>query len=269
MLRIAVLGATGRMGQTLTRLIAENDALELVGAATEPGHASIGEDAGLVAGVSSLAVAVTDDIKKAVAGSQVAIDFTLPEAATENLAACVDRKVAMVMGTTGLSAAQQQALADAARHIGMVYGRNMSVGVNVLTALVGLAAKALGADYDVEISEAHHRHKVDAPSGTALQLGDAVARERGTTLDTVAIYERHGAQIPREPGSIGFTSVRAGGIVGEHTVLFATDEEIIELKHRAGDRALFARGALRAAQWVVGQPAGLYGMSDVLGLNGR
>jgi len=263
MLRIAVLGATGRMGQTLTRLIAENAETELVGAATEPNHERIGEDAGLVAGVSSQGVIVTDNVNEAVVGSQVAIDFTLPEAASANLAACVEQNVAMVMGTTGLSAEQQQALEAAAQHIGVVYGRNMSIGVNVLTELVRLAAK------NVEISEAHHRNKIDAPSGTALQLGDVVARERGTTLDAAATYDCHGARTAREPGTIGFTSIRAGGIVGEHTVLFATGEEIVEFKHRATDRALFARGALRAAQWVIGQPAGLYGMADVLGLRGR
>ena len=269
MLRIAVLGATGRMGRALTGLIAEDDKMELVGAATEPGHELIGEDAGRVANAGSLGVSVTDDVKEALADSEVAIDFTLPEATLANIGACVDRGVALVMGTTGLTAAQQAALEEAGSSIGVVYGRNMSVGVNVLTELVRRASSVLGADYDVEITEAHHRNKVDAPSGTALQLGEAVARERGTTLEAAATFDRHGAKSARESGSIGFASIRAGNIVGEHTVMFVTDEEIIELKHRALDRQVFARGALRAARWLKDQPAGLYSMPDVLGLSGR
>jgi 4-hydroxy-tetrahydrodipicolinate reductase len=269
MTRIAVLGATGRMGQTLVRLIVEDDGLELTGAVTEPGHESIGRDAGDAAGAGPIGVSITDDVSAAVAGCQVAIDFTLPEAAAGNVTACADNGVALVMGTTGLSDEQQAVLEDAGTRIGIVYGRNMSVGVNVLTELAALAGRAFGADYDVEITEAHHRNKVDAPSGTALQLGEAVARERNTTLSESAVYGRHGATGAREPGKIGFASIRAGGIVGEHTVMFATDEETVELRHVALDRQVFARGALRAAKWVEGQAPGLYSMKDVLGLTGR
>jgi 4-hydroxy-tetrahydrodipicolinate reductase len=160
-------------------------------------------------------------------------------------------------------------LEESAARIPIVYGRNMSVGINVLTELVRLASRALGNDYDVEITEAHHGKKLDAPSGTALQLGETVAHERGTSLETLAVYDRHSSSAARRPGSIGFTSIRAGSIVGDHTVMLAADEEIIELKHRALDRAAFARGALRAARWIVAQPAGLFSMHDVLGLDGR
>jgi 4-hydroxy-tetrahydrodipicolinate reductase len=269
MIRVAVFGATGRMGQTLCRLIADTQDLQLVGAATEPGHASIGLDAGSTAGARPLGVILTDDAAAAVANCQVAIDFTLPDAAEQNVGACVEVNAALVMGTTGLSAEQQAVLQQAADRISVVYGRNMSIGINVLTALVRRASGALGADYDVEIIEAHHGKKLDAPSGTALQLGETVASQRGTSLAAAAVYDRHGSSAPRRPTSIGFTSIRAGSIVGDHTVMFAADEEIIELKHRALDRAAFARGALRAARWVVKQPAGLFSMNDVLGLDGR
>jgi 4-hydroxy-tetrahydrodipicolinate reductase len=269
MIRVAVFGATGRMGQTLCRLIAESADLQLAGAATEPGHASIGQDAGHIAGVRSLGVVLTDNASAAVADCQVAIDFTLPVAVPVNVAACVASGTALVMGTTGLSAEQHATLEQAAAHIAIVYGRNMSIGVNVLTELVRLASRGLGADYDVEITEAHHRNKLDAPSGTALQLGETVARERGTSLQASAVYDRQTRSAPRPPGSIGFTSIRAGSIVGDHTVMLAADEEIIEIKHRALDRAAFARGALRAARWVVDQPAGQFSMNDVLGLDGR
>ena len=269
MIRIAVIGATGRMGQTLVRLIAEADGMELAGAATEPGDQLIGQDAGTVALVGPLGIAVTDDLGAALTGSQIAIDFTSPAAADANIDACVDGRVALVMGTTGLSTGQQSMLEDAGRHIAVVYGRNMSVGVNVLTELIGMASRALGDEYDVEITEAHHRDKIDAPSGTALQLGEAVASERGTTLAESAAYDRRGVEALRKPGTIGFATIRAGSIVGEHTVMFASDEEIIELKHRAVDRQVFARGALRAAAWLNGKPNGLYSMKDVLGLTGR
>ncbi len=268
MIKIAVLGATGRMGQALVRLIAADDGLELVGAATEPGHDVVGQDAGVAAGAGVSGVSITDDVNAALGDSQVVIDFTLPAAASANISACVENGVALVMGTTGLSSGQQAELQEAGTRIGVVYARNMSVGVNVLTELVSLASQALGTDYDIEITEAHHRNKVDAPSGTALQLGETVARVRGQTLDELAVYARHGESSARAPGTIGFASIRAGSIVGEHTVMFATDEEIIELRHRALDRQVFARGALRAAHWLSGQPAGLYSMNDVLGLQG-
>lgn len=269
MIRIAVIGVTGRMGQTLVRLIVEAEGMELAGAATEPGDQSIGQDAGTLARVGPLGVAVSEDLREALADSQIAIDFTSPAAADANIVACVERRVALVMGTTGLSVEQHSALDAAGRDIAVVYGRNMSVGVSVLTELVHRASRALGDEFDVEITEVHHRNKLDAPSGTALQLGEAVASERGTTLAESATYDRHGVESPREPGTIGFAVTRAGSIVGEHAVMFASDEEIIELKHRALDRQVFARGALRAAGWLNGKPNGLYSMKDVLGLTGR
>lgn len=269
LVRIAVLGANGRMGQTLVRLIAGDEGLQLTGAATEPGHSSVGDDAGRVAGVSPLGITVTDDPAAAVAVADVAIDFTLPDATAGNIAACVQHDVEMVIGTTGLSAAEHDLLAAAGRKIAIVYGRNMSVGINVIAELARLAGIALGEDYDVEISEAHHRHKLDAPSGTALQLAESVAEGRGVNLDEVACYERHGTDSARRSGSIGFASIRAGSIVGDHTVMLASDEEIVELRHRAVDRTAFARGALRAARWVVDQSPGLYSMNDVLGIGGR
>jgi 4-hydroxy-tetrahydrodipicolinate reductase len=266
---IAVLGANGRMGRTLVHLINADPGLQLIGAATEPGHDSVGEDVGRVAGLLPMGVTLTDDPAAAVAGADVAIDFTLPAATAGNLAACVARDVEMVIGTTGLTAAERAAMAKAARKISIVYGRNMSVGINVISELARLAGVALGEEYDVEISEAHHRHKLDAPSGTALELGEAVADGRGVRFADVACHERHGRQAARERGSIGFASIRAGSIVGDHSVMFASDEEIVELRHRAVDRTAFARGALRAVRWVYEQSPGLYSMKDVLGLGKR
>lgn len=267
--RIAVLGANGRMGQTLVRLIAEDASLQLVGAATEPGHATLGQDVGLVAHADALGVTLTDDPVLAVTDADVAIDFTLPDATAGNVAACIANDVELVIGTTGLSDEHHQLLADAGREIAVVYGRNMSIGVNVISELARLASHALGDDYDVEITEVHHRHKIDAPSGTALQLGEAVAEGRGDRLVDVACYNRNDESRAREPGSIGFAALRGGSIVGDHSVMLAGDEEIVELSHRAIHRTAFARGALRAARWIVEQSPGLYSMNDVLGLRGR
>jgi 4-hydroxy-tetrahydrodipicolinate reductase len=269
MIKIAVIGAAGRMGQTLIRLIAAAEDMQLSGAAAETGDRLIGADAGLSANAPSLGITISDDLDTALAEAQVAVDFTLPTATDANIQACLEHGIALVMGTTGLSEAQQSMLAEAGQRIGVVYGRNMSVGVNLLTELVRQASAALGPGYDVEVIEAHHRDKLDAPSGTALQLGEAVAAERGTTLDESAIFDRRGQDGPRRDGGIGFASIRAGSIVGDHAVMFTTAEEIIELKHRALDRQVFARGALRAARWLVGQPHGFYSMNDVLGLTGR
>jgi len=268
-IRIAVLGANGRMGQTLVRLIAEDDSLHLIGAATEPGHATVGQDAGEVAGIDPVGVLLSAGPEEAIAEADVAIDFTLAAAAAGNIAACVAKDVELVMGTTGLSPQDHALLADAGRDIAVVYGRNMSVGVNVITELARMMGRALGEDYDVEIVESHHRDKLDAPSGTALQLGEAVAEGRGVALDDVAVRGRMDAATTRERGSIGFASIRAGSIVGDHIMMFASDEEIVELQHRALERSAFARGALRAARWLVDQSPGVYSMVDVLGLRGR
>lgn len=257
------------MGTAVTRLVAGSSDCTLTGAAAEPGHAQLGQDAGLAAGVRRLDVPIAESPTVAVAESDVAIDFTAAPAFAANLAACVARRCALVLGTTGLTDEQLERLDQAALQIPVVYGRNMSVGVLVFTELARLAARLLGAEADIEIADTHHRNKVDAPSGTALQLGEAIATELGARLDDVAVFDRFAARAPRRQGSIGFSSVRAGSIVGDHDLLFALDEEVISLRHRALDRTTFARGALRAARWVVGRPPGLYGMADVLGLPHR
>ncbi len=266
MLRIAILGATGRMGQALLRLTAAAADLETGGAATEPGDTALGQDAHAALGLAPADVLLTDDTAAALADCDVAVDFTLPAAAPGNACACVAAGVPLVMGTTGLTAEGQSALEAAAGQIPVLYGRNMSLGINLLTELVRLAAGTLGPEYDIEIIEAHHRHKVDAPSGTALQLGEAAAAARDRALDDVAVYTRHGQTGARPPGSIGFVSLRAGSIAGDHRVLLAADEEILELSHHAVNRDVFARGALQAARWLAGQPPGLYSMREVLGL---
>lgn len=266
MRRITVLGANGRMGMAVTRIIAAGTGMRLVGATTEPGHPSAGQDAGQLAGAGVLGVPVTTDLAAALAGCDTAIDFTAPAATLRHLQACTEAGCSLVMGTTGLGAAEQAAVTEAGRRIPVVYARNMSVGVTVLTELARLAAGILGDDFDLEITEAHHRHKKDAPSGTALQLGEALAAAAGRRLDDVAVYGRHGLGPERSPGTIGFSVIRGGSIVGEHAVLLAGDEESIELRHRATDRTLFARGAVRAAAWLAGRPPGLYSMRDVLGL---
>lgn len=268
-MRIAVLGATGRMGTAVTRLVAASSDCTVTGACAEPGHALLGQDVGSAAGVRRLDVPITDSAARAVSQCDVAIDFTAPAAAAANIEACLQGRCALVMGTTGLAAEHLALLERAGQHIAVVYGRNMSIGVLVFTELARMAARLLGADADVEIVEAHHRRKVDAPSGTALQLGEAVAQELGQRLEDLAVYDRFSSPAPRRQGSIGFSSVRAGSIVGDHDVMFAMDEEVIELRHRALDRATFARGALRAARWVLGQPAAYYTMADVLGLKPR
>jgi 4-hydroxy-tetrahydrodipicolinate reductase len=266
LLKVAVFGAAGRMGRAVLSCVQETDDLKLVGAVTVPGDPLLGHDAGEIVGGPSLGVPLTDDRSHGLNGAQVAVDFTLPAATEANVRACVEHGTAIVIGTTGLGERQLQAIEKAAHEIPIVYARNMSVGVNVFMELVGRAAKALGDGYDVEIAEAHHRHKVDAPSGTALALGERIAAARGRKLDELAVYARHGQTGPRVPGTIGFSVVRGGNIVGEHTVRFIGAEEEVEFFHRASDRKTFARGALRAARWAAAQAPGLYTMADVLGL---
>lgn len=265
-MRVAVLGATGRMGSAVIRLVAASSDCTLTGAAVEPGHVSLGKDAGELAAVGPLGVLISDSAAAAVANCDVAIDFSTAVATDTHLASCVAQRCALVLGTTGLGEAQLERIGHASQNIPVVYGRNMSVGVLVFTELARLATRLLGAEADIEITETHHRNKVDAPSGTALQLGEAIAGQLGVQLDDIAVFDRFAARSPRRRGSIGFSSVRAGSIVGDHEVILALDEEVIELRHRALDRATFARGALRAARWVVGRAPGLYGMGDVLGL---
>lgn len=253
MTRIGILGANGRMGRSLIGLITDSDQLTLGGAAVRPGHSLCGEDAGLALGVGQpLGVELQSSVPAVAAQSDVLIDFTLPEALRNNLTAAMQRKRPIVIGTTGLNAEQHAALDQAAQVVPIVFAANFSSGVTLLLRLTGMAAAALSSDYDIAVSEAHHRHKKDAPSGTALRLGEVAAQARGATDLDKAAYQ----------------SIRAGDIVGEHTVLLAADGERIELTHRASSRETFARGALRAAQWVKEQAPGRYDMEDVLGLRG-
>jgi 4-hydroxy-tetrahydrodipicolinate reductase len=265
---VAMLGASGRMGRSIIPLLAaEAGDLRLSGALVARGDDSVGQDAGAFAGSAPLAIAITDDPRRALRDAGVAIDFTLADASVRNAVLCRELGVPLVIGTTGHDAAQRAELEEVARGLPLLLAANMSLGVNVLLRLAELAARALGAEqYDAEILEAHHRHKVDAPSGTALALGRAVASGRGVELDEVAEYARHGQTGARVAGRIGFSVVRGGDIVGDHRLIFAGSGETIELAHHAQDRSGFARGALAAARWLVGRPPGLYSMADVLGL---
>ncbi|HEY8521709.1 MAG TPA: 4-hydroxy-tetrahydrodipicolinate reductase [Gammaproteobacteria bacterium] len=267
MLKVAVLGASGRMGRAVIQCLAGSADLKLVGAVTEPRDPALGRDAGENAGVGACGVLLTDDRDQALPGAHVAVDFTLPAALEANLRACVAHGTALVIGTTGLEAKHLEVLRAAAHEIPLVHAPNMSVGVNVFMELVARAAKALGPDYDVEITEAHHRNKVDAPSGTALALGERIAAAKGRRLEELAVHERRGRTGPRVPETIGFSVIRGGNVVGDHTVAFLGPEERVEFVHRAQDRMTFARGALRAARWVAGRAPGLYSMADVLGLS--
>jgi len=255
------------MGRAVLSCIFEAEDLKLVGAVTETGDALLGRDAGELAGADAAGVPVTDERSQALHAAQVAVDFTLPTVTEANLRACVEHGTAIVIGTTGLEPRVHKAMEQAAHEIPIVYARNLSVGVNVFMELVARAAKALADGYDVEIAETHHRHKVDAPSGTALALGERIAATRGRKLDELAVHARHGQTGPRVPGTIGFSVVRGGNVVGEHSVRFIGAEEEVEFFHRAGDRKTFARGALRAARWAAGQAPGLYSMADVLGFS--
>jgi 4-hydroxy-tetrahydrodipicolinate reductase len=267
-IRVAMLGASGRMGRSIIPLIAADvDGLQLGGALVARDDPAVGLDAGAFSGTAPLAVAITDDPLRALAAASVAIDFTIADASIRNAHLCRELGVPMVIGTTGHTAAQRAELHELSRGLAVVLAPNMSLGVNVLLKLAELAARALGPEhYDAEIFEAHHRNKVDAPSGTALALGRAAAQGRAVALDDVAEYARHGNTGTRERGRIGFSVVRGGDIVGDHRLIFAGPGETIELAHHAQDRSGFARGALFAARWVVGRPPGLYAMTDVLGL---
>jgi 4-hydroxy-tetrahydrodipicolinate reductase len=255
------------MGRAVLQCVFEGSDCRLVGAITEPGDAELGRDAGELVGRAPVGVPLTDERSQGLHAAQVAIDFTLPMVTEANLRAAVEHGTALVIGTTGLEERQRKAMEQAAHDIPIVYARNMSVGVNVFMELVARAAHALGDGYDIEIAEAHHRHKVDAPSGTALALGERVAAAQGRKLEQVAVYARQGQTGPRVPGTIGFSVTRGGNIVGEHTVRYIGLEEEVVFAHRADDRKTFARGALRAARWAAGRAPGLYSMADVLGFS--
>jgi 4-hydroxy-tetrahydrodipicolinate reductase len=264
-LRIAVAGASGRMGRMLIEAVTAADDCELTGALDVPGSAALGQDAGAFLGHTS-GVAITSDLDAALANTEVLIDFTRPEGTLAHLAACRRRGVKVVVGTTGFSDPQKAEIAEHAKHIAIMMAPNMSVGVNVVLRLLDTAARALANGYDIEIIEAHHRHKVDAPSGTALAMGEVVAAALGRDLKQCAIYGREGVTGERDPSTIGFATVRGGDIVGDHTVLFAGTGERIEITHRSSSRVTYAQGSLRAARFVATQPRGLFGMNDVLGI---
>jgi 4-hydroxy-tetrahydrodipicolinate reductase len=263
-LNIAVAGASGRMGRMLVEAVAALGDCRLSGALDVPGSAALGTDAGAFLGRQT-GVVITSDLRQGLAGADVLIDFTRPEGTLAHLAVCRELGVRLVVGTTGLSPEQKAQIGAAATTLPIVLAPNMSVGVNVMLKLLDQAARALAQGYDIEVIEAHHRHKVDAPSGTALAMGETLARALGRDLKDCAVYAREGVTGERDPSSIGFATVRGGDIVGEHTVLFAGTGERIEITHRATSRANFVAGSLRAARFLAGRPPGLYGMDDVLG----
>jgi 4-hydroxy-tetrahydrodipicolinate reductase len=265
-LRIAVAGASGRMGRMLIEAVRDADGLVLAGALDIPASPAIGQDAAAFLGGTS-GVAVTSDLRAGLANAQVLIDFTRPEGTLAHLAVCRELGVKAVIGTTGLSEPQKAQIAEYAQHNAVVFAPNMSVGVNVVLKVLEVAARALKEGYDIEIIEAHHRHKVDAPSGTALKMGEVVAAAVGRDLKDCAVYAREGVTGERDPSSIGFATVRGGDIVGDHTVLFAGIGERVEIRHQATSRANFAQGSLRAARFLAGRATGLYGMDAVLGLS--
>ncbi|SEP08024.1 dihydrodipicolinate reductase [Salinihabitans flavidus] len=263
---IVITGASGRMGQMLIQTVQESDRARLAGAVERPGHDWIGRDVGEAMGGAPLGVTVTDEPLEAFARAQAVIDFTAPAATVEFARLAAQARAVHVIGTTGMSDEDIAALEPCARHAVIVRAGNMSLGVNLLVQLTKRVAAALDEDFDIEVIEAHHHHKVDAPSGTALMLGEAAAVGRGVDLREVADRGRDGITGPRQRGDIGFTAIRGGDIVGEHDVLFAAPGERITLRHVATDRAIFARGALRAALWGQDRKPGQYDMVDVLGL---
>jgi len=264
-IRVTVAGSSGRMGRTLIRAVVEAADMKLVAALESPGHPDLGKDAGVAAGLGDAGVAISDDSPAALAGSDALLDFTTPQAGVALADLSAQARIVHVIGTTGFTEAELARLKAAARHAVIVKSGNMSLGVNLLAALVKEAAKVL-PNYDIEIVEMHHRQKVDAPSGTALMLAEAAAEARGIALGAHAVRARDGHTGPREDGAIGFASIRGGTAVGDHTVILAGPQERIELSHRAEDRMIFARGAVAAARWGQGKKPGLYAMSDVLGL---
>ena len=266
MVRVAVTGAAGRMGRALIEACQQAEGVKLGAAIERQGSSVIGVDAGELAGVGRLNVPVVDSLAAVTGDFDVLIDFTRPEVTLANLAVCHKAGKKMVIGTTGLDDVQKAALREAADSIAIVFAPNMSIGVNLCLKLLDLAARVLGDEVDIEIIEAHHRHKVDAPSGTALRMGEVVAAALGRDIKECAVYGREGNTGERDRKTIGFETIRAGDIVGEHTVMFASLGERVEITHKASSRMTFAKGAVRAAGWLMRHPKGLFDMQDVLGL---
>ena len=267
MTKIAVTGAAGRMGRTLIEAIQNAEGLSLGAAIERSGSSLLGADAGELIGVGAIGVELVDDLSKVVSQFDVLIDFTSPESTLNNVAFCREHAKKMVIGTTGLNDGQKAQLEDAGQDIAIMFASNMSVGVTLCLQLLETAARVMGDDVDIEIIEAHHRHKVDAPSGTALTMGEVIADTLGRDLKECAVYGREGQTGARDRKTIGFETIRGGDIVGEHTVMFIADGERVEVTHKATSRMNFARGAMRATQWLLEQPKGLFSMRDVLGLN--
>jgi 4-hydroxy-tetrahydrodipicolinate reductase len=266
-MKLAVMGAAGRMGQELIRTVqASNGAAVIAGAIERPGSNALGQDAGLLAGVGSIGVAITDDPLDIVAKVDGILDFTVPEVSVEVAGLAANARIVHVIGTTGCTPAQEAAIKAAARHATIVKAGNMSLGVNLLVAITRRVAAALDADFDIEVLEMHHKHKVDAPSGTALMLGEAAAEGRGVALAETSVRSRDGHTGARRRGDIGFATLRGGNVVGEHSVVFAAEGERVVLSHIATDRGIFARGAVKAVLWGRGKGPGLFTMADVLGI---
>lgn len=265
-MKVGIIGAAGRMGRTLVNAVLAHEGLELAAAVDAPGSSLIGADAGELAGAGKQGVIVAGDLAEVVEQADVFIDFTLPEATMRNLAICREAGRKLIIGTTGLSDDQKAELEVAAGDIAICFAPNFSIGVTLCFKLLDMAARVLGDDVDIEVIEAHHRHKIDAPSGTALRMGEVVADALGRDLKECAVYGREGRTGERDRKTIGFETIRAGDIVGEHTVMFAAEGERVELTHKATSRMNFARGAVRAAAWLEAHDKGLFDMQDVLGL---
>lgn len=265
-LQFGVVGCAGRMGINLLRQIAAAEGCAIAGGSERPGHDALGRDLGELAGLDSLGLAVEDDPRAMFERAAVVLDFTTPAATVAHAALAVETKTNLVIGTTGMTADDDAAVNKAAETIAIMREGNMSLGVNVLALVAKQVASLLDDDFDIEVVEMHHRYKVDAPSGTALLLGRAAAAGRGVDHDTVATGGRHGITGERDRGAIGYAALRGGNVAGEHSVIFAADDERVELSHKATDRAIFARGGVRAARWLADKESGLYGMADVLGL---
>jgi 4-hydroxy-tetrahydrodipicolinate reductase len=265
-MKLVVVGAAGRMGRTLIRVVAETPGVVLAGAVEREGASELGLDAGVLAGLEPNGVIVTDDPLPVFVKADGVLDFTIPQATVAFSELAAQARIVHVIGTTGIGPEDDAKIEAAARHAPVIKSGNMSLGVNLLAVLVREAARALDDDFDIEVLEMHHRHKVDAPSGTALLLGKAAAEGRGIDLAQRSVRVRDGHTGAREPGDIGFATLRGGSVVGEHSVLFAGEGEVIELTHKAGDRSIFARGAVKAALWGREKKPGLYSMADVLGL---
>jgi 4-hydroxy-tetrahydrodipicolinate reductase len=265
-MKLAVMGAAGRIGRELVRAVHAMDGCAVAAALEHPSSLALGEDAGMLAGLGKINVPITSDALDVVARVDGVLDFTVPAASVELAGLTANARIVHVMGTTGLSAADEAAVKAAARHATIVRAGNMSLGVNLLVAVTRKVAEALDADFDIEVIEMHHKHKVDAPSGTALMLGQAAAEGRKVDLQSTSVRVRDGHTGARRKGDIGFATLRGGNVVGEHTVVFAGEGERIELSHKATDRGIFARGAVKAALWGRGKGPGLFSMNDVLGL---